>query len=125
MYSHQVHKTPKPIKFHWEWGALLALVILAAAAIYLVATNTPTTTTQSVAPAMVNKPVQSNMMEASTRGVLGYINAHDQAFQQLKDPAMTGIMGYIKAHEVDPFSQAIVTEPAAKSVLDYLRAHDQ
>lgn len=74
---------------------------------------------------MVNKPIQSKAMEASTRGVLGYIKAHDQAFQQLKDPAMMGIMGYLNAHEIDPFSQAIVTEPEAKSVIDYLRAHDQ
>jgi hypothetical protein len=58
--------------------------------------------------------------EAGAQGLAAYLRAHSSpSAQAVPDAAVQGVTGYLQAHSMSP----LITDPAAKSVMDYLRAH--
>lgn len=108
MYTHPIRKSPKSFKLYLEWGVALALIVLVALVIYAALANRAAqTTTQPAA-----------MVDTTTLGKLDNLDAHDRG------PWKVQAMDNLDAHDRHPVKPpAMVIEPAAKSILEYLRAH--
>lgn len=126
----------------WFWLGFSLLLIVAVLAIQnvsrpAVAATIPETgalaPAQSVPEAAVQSvtdyleahsdPSAQAVPEAGVQSVTDYISAHsNSSAQAVPEAGVQSVADYISLHSND-LSAAIITEPAAKSVMDYLEAH--
>jgi len=99
---------------YWLWLGLGILIIVAALAIAL------SHRTEITVPVTGSPSRPQSVPDAAVQGVAGYIEAHSgPSAQSVPEAAAQGVAGYLQAHGTG----LIITDPAQKSVMDYLRAH--
>ena len=99
---------------YWVWLGLGILIIVAALAIAL------SHRTEITVPVTGSPSQPQSVPDAAVQGVAGYIEAHSgPSAQSVPEAAAQGVAGYLQAHGTG----LIITDPAQKSVMDYLRAH--
>jgi hypothetical protein len=99
---------------YWLWLGLGILIIVAALAIAL------SHRTEITVPVTGSPSQPQSVPDAAVQGVAGYIEAHSgPSAQSVPEAAAQGVAGYLQAHGTG----LIITDPAQKSVMDYLRAH--
>ena len=97
----------------WVWLGIGILLLVATLAIRDVSR-------QAAIVPNTGGPVQAQTVpEAGAQGVSNYINAHgNSSAQSVPEAGAQGVLSYINAH-----SNPLITEPAAQSVMDYLKVH--
>lgn len=98
----------------WFWLGIGILLFVAALAI-----NNFSRKEVSI-PLTGSSSRPQSVPDAAAQGVAGYIEAHSGPSVQVgPEAAVQGVAGYLQAHDTG----SIITDPAQKSVMDYLRAH--
>ena len=98
----------------WFWLGIGLLLIVAALAISNISRN------DVIVPATGSSSQPQSVPDAAAQGVAGYIEAHDDpSAQAAPEAAAQGVADYLQAHSLGP----LITDPAQKSVMDYLRTH--
>jgi hypothetical protein len=98
----------------WFWLGLGVLLLVAALAI-----NEVSRTEVSV-PVTGSSSQPQSVPDAAAQGIAGYIEAHSgPSTQTVPDASAQGIASYLQAHSPG----SLITDPAQKGVMDYLRAH--
>ena len=110
----ELHSTQLTIGNIWFWLGIVLLLF--AAALVINAVNR----TEVTVPGTGSSAQPQSVPDAAVQGVAGYIEAHSgPSVQTVPDAAEQGVAGYLQAHGTG----LIITVPAQKSVMDYLRAH--
>jgi hypothetical protein len=101
----------------WFWLGFGLLLIIVALAIQNV-------TRPAQAMTNASSPIQAQSVpDAAVQGAVGYLQAHnDPSVQSVPEAGVQSVADFIRLHSKD-VSTPLITDPAAQSVMDYLKAH--